>query len=127
MPDAFDDFRAEVVALEIERTFWEKATILHAEYHRPPSLPLRDRYARHYADFATLWNHPGGRASAARLDLLDRVREKLLAEGAEKQTDANLLAVILRVGAGRSKKANPDKALRHWPTYFSSSSAESKG
>jgi len=30
----------------------------------------------------------------------ERPREKLLAEGADKQTDANLLAVILRVGRG---------------------------
>lgn len=73
-PDAFEDFHAEVVALEIERTFWEKATILHAEYHRPVARPFRDRFARHYADFAALWKHPGGRAAATRLDLLERVR-----------------------------------------------------
>ncbi len=72
--DAFDDFHAEVVALEIERTFWEKATILHAEYHRPAGQPLRDRFARHYADFAALWKHPNGRAAASALDLLERVR-----------------------------------------------------
>jgi len=34
----------------------------------------------------------------------ERPREKLLAEGADKQTDANLLAVILRVGRGTFKK-----------------------
>lgn len=73
-PDAFADFRAEVVALEIERSFWEKATILHAEYHRPAGQPVKDRYARHYADFAALWRHPTGRAAADRLDLLERVR-----------------------------------------------------
>ena len=28
----------EVVALEMERAFWEKATILHAEYHRDTAL-----------------------------------------------------------------------------------------
>lgn len=37
----------------------------------------------------------------------DRPREKLLAEGAEKQTDADLLAVILRVGRGTFKKGVP--------------------
>lgn len=73
-PGAFADFRAEVVALEIERTFWEKATILHAEYHRPAGQALRDRYARHYADFAALWRHPGGQRGAKQLDLLARVR-----------------------------------------------------
>ena len=73
-PDAFDDFHAEVVSLEIERTFWEKATILHAEYHRPTDQPLRDRFARHYSDFASLWKHPAGPAAADRVDLLERVR-----------------------------------------------------
>lgn len=74
MPDAFADFRAEVVALEIERTFWEKATILHAEYHRPAEKPQPARYARHYSDFAALWRHPSGPACARQLDLLARVR-----------------------------------------------------
>ena len=72
--EAFVDFQAEVVALEIERTFWEKATILHAEHHRPPEQAFRDRFARHYADFAALWLHPRGPQAAARLDLLERVR-----------------------------------------------------
>jgi hypothetical protein len=74
MPDAFADFRSEVVALEIERTFWEKATILHAEYHRPAEKPQPARYARHYADFAALWRHPSGPDCARQLDLLERVR-----------------------------------------------------
>jgi len=43
-----------VVALLGKRTFWEKATILHAEYHRPLEKPLPDRYSRHYYDVAML-------------------------------------------------------------------------
>ena len=43
-----------VVALLAKRTFWEKATILHAEYHRPPEKPLPERYSRHYYDVALL-------------------------------------------------------------------------
>ncbi len=73
-PGVFSDTAAEVVALEIERTFWEKATILHAEFHRPAVKPMPDRYARHYADFAALWRHPSGPACARQLDLLARVR-----------------------------------------------------
>lgn len=57
-PTAFPDWQCEVVALEIERSFWEKATILHAEYHRPLDKLLRDRFSRHYADTAALANHP---------------------------------------------------------------------
>ena len=35
---------------------------------------MRHRFARHDVDFAALWKHPGGRAAATRLDLLERVR-----------------------------------------------------
>jgi hypothetical protein len=73
-PEAFADFQAEVVALEVERTFWEKATILHAEFHRPTDKAQPPRYARHFSDFVGLWRHPSGRTAAERLDLLERVR-----------------------------------------------------
>lgn len=56
-PKAFPDWRCDVVALELERTFWEKATILHAEYHRPIEKPTPDRFSRHYADTAALAKH----------------------------------------------------------------------
>jgi len=69
LASAYDDLQASVVALEITRTFWEKATILHAEHHRPPELPIRDRFARHYADFEALWRHPSRADALARLDL----------------------------------------------------------
>ncbi len=73
-PDVLDDLSAQVVALELERTFWEKATILHAEHYRPAARPMRDRFARHYSDVAALWQDPRGRTAATRLDLLERVR-----------------------------------------------------
>ena len=73
-PGAFTDFGADVVALELERTFWEKATILHSEFHRPANRQMKDRHARHYADFAALWQHAPAQAARSRLDLLERVR-----------------------------------------------------
>jgi Nucleotidyl transferase AbiEii toxin, Type IV TA system len=73
LAQAFDDLAAEVSALALERTFWEKATILHAEFHRPSELPLRDRFARHYADFVALWQHPGRAEALRRQDLLQDV------------------------------------------------------
>jgi hypothetical protein len=53
-PNLFADGQVAVVALLAKRTFWEKATILHAEYHRPPEKPLPERYTRHYYDVALL-------------------------------------------------------------------------
>jgi len=73
-PTAFADFTTDVVALELERTFWEKATILHAEFNRPSEQPMRDRYSRHYADFAALWRHASARPARSQFDLLERVR-----------------------------------------------------
>ena len=73
LPDAFPDWRCEVVALEMERTFWEKATILHTEYHRPTDKPTPDRFSRHYADTAALAKHPAAKSALDRHDIRNRV------------------------------------------------------
>jgi hypothetical protein len=73
LPEAFPDWRCEVVALEVERSFWEKAMILHAEYHRPAEKPMPDRFSRHYADTAALARHPTAGTAIDRHELRDRV------------------------------------------------------
>lgn len=70
---AFPDWSCEVVALELERAFWEKATILHAEYHCPAEKPTPDRFSRHYADTAALAIHDGAKAAIAQPELCRRV------------------------------------------------------
>jgi hypothetical protein len=72
-PKQLNDFRCKLVALELERTFWEKATILHAEYHRDPATPIRDRFSRHYSDMAALARHPIAERALTRDDLRQRV------------------------------------------------------
>jgi hypothetical protein len=62
-----------VVALEVERSFWEKATILHTEYHRPAEKPTPDRFSRHYADTAALARHPGAMGAIDQVELRERV------------------------------------------------------
>ncbi len=73
LPSAFPDWRCEVVALGVDRTFWEKATILHTEYHRPSDKPMSDRFSRHYADTAALANHPVAIEAINQHDLRNRV------------------------------------------------------
>jgi Nucleotidyl transferase AbiEii toxin, Type IV TA system len=73
LPQAFADWRCEVVALEVERSFWEKATILHTEYHRPAERPMPDRFSRHYADTAALARHPTSTGAIDQHDLRERV------------------------------------------------------
>lgn len=73
LPMAFPDWNCEVVALEVERSFWEKATILHTECHRPANKPTPDRFSRHYADTAALAKHPTASQAAQQHDLRTRV------------------------------------------------------
>ncbi len=73
LPATFPDWQCEVVALEIERTFWEKATILHSEFHRPKGKPTPDRFSRHYADTASLALHPAAQPAIEQSDIRDRV------------------------------------------------------
>ena len=44
--EVFDDWHCEVTALDVQRTFWEKSTILHIEYYRPAEKPMPDRFSR---------------------------------------------------------------------------------
>ncbi len=72
-PALFAGWACEVVALALERTFWEKATILHAEHHRPAGSPTPDRYARHYFDMARLLAHPNAALFLADVAQCNRV------------------------------------------------------
>lgn len=73
LPKAFPDWACDVTALELERTFWEKATILHTEYHRPAEKPTPDRFSRHYADTAALAGHSIASQAITSDDLRERV------------------------------------------------------
>ena len=57
-PALFADWTCDVTALELQRTFWEKATILHSEFFRPEGSATPDRYARHYFDMTRLLAYP---------------------------------------------------------------------
>lgn len=72
-PRLFDEPSALVKAIKAERTFWEKATILHAEHHRPSDKRLPGNHARHYYDMAMLARSPMCENAVSDLDLLRRV------------------------------------------------------
>jgi hypothetical protein len=72
-PQGFRQPNCAVKVLSVERTFWEKATILHAEFHRPADKAMPERFSRHYCDFYELIRK--GVSATANLDLLARVAE----------------------------------------------------
>lgn len=57
--NAIPDFKVSgtsVRTVAIERTFWEKVTILHREANRPENKKMPKRYARHYYDVYQIFN-----------------------------------------------------------------------
>ena len=70
-PRVFDDPECPVVVISAERAFWEKATILHQQVHRPTPMP--PRYSRHYYDLYKLAGSPVLEAALGDLDLLQAV------------------------------------------------------
>lgn len=62
---------ANIDVLVPERTFWEKATLIHDEgLRRPPRKENVSRMSRHWFDLAQLANHTIGANALAQLDLL---------------------------------------------------------
>lgn len=54
-PAAFKTSACKIRTLAVERTFWEKATLLHAEYNRPTDKRSKERLSRHYYDLHCLY------------------------------------------------------------------------
>ena len=59
--------------MDVRRTFWEKATILHQMAHLPDEKPFPSRYSRHYSDVADMISARVGEQAAVDDDLLAAV------------------------------------------------------
>lgn len=69
------DAVATVRVLAAERTFWEKACLLHEETFRPADKPRKRRMARHYYDLWCLLRAGVGKRALANTALFQRVAE----------------------------------------------------
>ncbi len=72
-PNLFGQPEVVVTSLLAKRTFWEKATILHAEFYRPADKPTPARYSRHYYDVAMMADRAVKKEACRDLDLLAAV------------------------------------------------------
>ena len=72
-PKLFEKSSCEVPTILAERTFWEKATILHHEANRPKGSLQPQRYSRHYYDLAMMAESSIKSKALQRLDLLEHV------------------------------------------------------
>ncbi len=74
-PGVFTTPECHLKVVTIERTFWEKATILHQEYHRPDDKPMPARYSRHYYDVFKMAKASVADSALKQIDILPRVVE----------------------------------------------------
>ncbi len=74
-PSLFEIPVAPVLAISAERTFWEKATILHREYYRAEAgKELSERVFRHYDDLVVISRHARGHSAMTKYaSLLEEV------------------------------------------------------
>lgn len=72
-PDVFRQKGTSILTVAPERTFWEKATILHHEANRPEHLEMPGRYSRHYYDLFRMAGTHVKETAFSRLDLLKKV------------------------------------------------------
>jgi predicted nucleotidyltransferase component of viral defense system len=66
---------ATVTTLAAERTFWEKATLIHAENQKMALRPRYDRWSRHWYDLAQMAGQDIGLQAIAQRELLQSVVE----------------------------------------------------
>ena len=72
-PQHFAQPSTVVRATSIERSFWEKATILHQEAHRPEGSRVPRRYSRHYYDLYRLATSEYKDSALREVELLKKV------------------------------------------------------
>lgn len=72
-PSIFEQKSTAILIVAPERTFWEKATILHHEANRPGYLDMPQRYSRHYYDLYCMAMKPVKNKAFVQLDLLKKV------------------------------------------------------
>ncbi len=73
LKDKIEEAEVSVKVLNAERTFWEKATILHQYAHLPEGRGIPPRISRHLYDFYCLLRSEIKDKALAQVDLLERV------------------------------------------------------
>ncbi len=71
-PALFKQKDTTVLTIDVERTFWEKLTILHKIAYFPEGKPLPARYARHLYDVYNLGNSWVKESAFERKELLEK-------------------------------------------------------
>jgi len=110
-PDKFTKPSCTVNAILAKRTFWEKATILHVEAHRPADKPMPSRYSRHYYDLAMMANSSVKDDALSDMPLLEEVanfKKKFYMRGWAQYDEARSGTIRLIPSQDRVKELEKD-------------------
>ncbi len=114
--DAFSDLLAQahfsVRAVSCERTFWEKAMLLHEETFRPPDKKRQARMARHYYDLYRLIEADIGDKAAGDLELFKRIAAHRQVYFRHTWVNYDTLC------PGRLRLVPPDDQLADWKSDY---------
>ena len=116
-PALFGQKDTSVLTIDVERTFWEKLTILHKIANFPEEKPLPVRYARHLYDVYNMGNSWVKESAFRRKELLEKdvaFKQKFYyAKGAHYET-ATLGSIMLAPGENLRKALEEDyQAMRN--------------
>lgn len=117
-PDLFPQAHFLVRAVSRERTFWEKAMLLHEETFRPPDKKRKARMARHYYDLYCLIQAGIGHNAAGDLDLFERIAAHRQVYFRYTWVDYDTLS------PGRLKLVPPDTQLSAWKSDYTAMKGE---
>jgi Nucleotidyl transferase AbiEii toxin, Type IV TA system len=114
--DAFSDLLTQahfsVRAVSPERTFWEKAMLLHEETFRPPEKKRQARMARHYYDLYRLIEAGIGRKASGDIELFNRISAHRQVYFRYTWVDYDTLR------PGRLQLVPPDEQLDDWKSDY---------
>ena len=71
-PKLFSQKATEILTIDVERTFWEKLTILHKIAHFPETKVLPSRYARHLYDVYKMGKSDVKKSAYEKKELLEK-------------------------------------------------------
>lgn len=116
-PALFSQKETEVLTIDVERTFWEKLTILHKLAHFPEGKVLPSRCARHLYDVYNLGNSWVKESAFRRKELLEKdvaFKQKFYYAKSAHYETATLSSIVL-VPEQRIHKALQDdyKAMQN--------------
>jgi hypothetical protein len=111
-PDLIPESRFSVRAVSPERTFWEKAMLLHEETFRPSGKKRKARMARHYYDLYRLIKAGIGNQAADNLILFERIAAHRQVYFCYTWVDYDTLR------PGRLKLVPPDDQLVVWRSDY---------